>query len=151
VRAKGIASAIAVNGTMLDLTGGAPKVVEHIEAGRTYLDGAVQIGAMDGVVRDRIRMALNGHALVTLIIDEDGDTLGDPWCELMGLPETGRSKAPLTDVIEEDLAQFVGRAGRKVLGDDDKLEDGLRRIVRNTAVNEVGKKPEVTVVISRLG
>ncbi|MFP4044468.1 MAG: ribonuclease J [Rhodosalinus sp.] len=150
-KSRGYEAAIAVNGTMLDLTGETPKVAEHIEAGRTYLDGAVQIGALDGVVRDRIRMALNGHALVTLIIDEDGDTLGDPWCELMGLPETGRSRAPLTDVIEEDLAQFVGRAGRKVLADDDKLEDGLRRIVRNTSVNEVGKKPEVTVVISRLG
>ena len=150
-KSRGYEAAIAVNGTMLDLTGDAPRVAEYIEAGRTYLDGAVQIGALDGVVRDRIRMALNGHALVTLIIDEDGDTLGDPWCELMGLPETGRSKAPLTDVIEEDLAQFLGRAGRKVLSDDDKLEDGLRRIVRNTAANEVGKKPEVTVVISRLG
>ncbi|RBI87033.1 ribonuclease J [Rhodosalinus halophilus] len=149
-RSRGYAAAIAPNGTMLDLTGEAPKVAEHVETGRTYLDGTAQIGALDGIVRDRIRMALNGHALVTLIIDEDGDPLGEPWCEIMGLPETGRSGA-LVESLEEDLAQFVGRAGRKVLADDDKLEEGLRRTVRNTAFNEIGKKPEVTVVISRLG
>ncbi|WP_372893977.1 ribonuclease J, partial [Rhodosalinus sp.] len=150
-RSRGYASAIAPNGTMLDLTGDAPQVAEHVETSRIYLDGTAQIGALDGVVRDRIRMALNGHALVTLILDEDGDPLGEPWCELRGLPESGRSRADLAEVIEADLAQFMGRAGKKVLGDDDRLEDGLRRIVRNTAFNEIGKKPEVTVVISRLG
>ena len=49
---------IAVNGTMLDLTGNAPKVAEYVETGRTYLDGSVRIGALDGIVRDRVRMAL---------------------------------------------------------------------------------------------
>ena len=34
--------------------------------------------------------------------------------------------------------------------DDGKLEEGMRRIVRQSAQDEIGKKPEVTVVISRL-
>jgi ribonuclease J len=29
------------------------------------------IGAMDGIVRDRIRMAIGGHVFVTLILDEE--------------------------------------------------------------------------------
>jgi ribonuclease J len=88
--------------------------------------------------------------LVTVILDEDDDPLGEPWCEIKGLTETGKSNAPLVDVLEEDLAQFLGRAGAKTLTDDDKLEDGLRRIVRQACLNEIGKKPEVTVVVSRL-
>ncbi|MGR3745155.1 MAG: ribonuclease J [Pseudooceanicola nanhaiensis] len=141
---------IAVNGTMLDLTGNAPKVAEYVETGRTYLDGSVRIGALDGIVRDRIRMALNGHVTVTVIIDEEDEPLGDPWCDVRGLSETGRSNAPLQDVLEEDLSQFLGRAGAKTLRDDDKLEEALRRVVRQGAQDEIGKKPEVTVVISRL-
>ena len=94
-------------------------------------------------------MALNGHVTVTAIV-EDGEPLGDPWCELMGLPETGRSNAPLVDVLEGDLSQFMGRAKAATLADDDKLEDELRQIVRSSAQNEIGKKPEVTVVISRV-
>lgn len=140
---------LAPNGTMLDLTGDHAKVAEYVETGRTYLDGAVQIGALDGVIRNRIRLALNGHAVVSLILEED-EPLGEPWVDLMGLPETGISKAPLVEVLEEDLSQFVGRAGRKTLSNDEELEKELTRVVRQTSESEIGKKPEVTVVISRL-
>ncbi|MEC7300707.1 MAG: ribonuclease J, partial [Pseudomonadota bacterium] len=121
-----------------------------VETGRTYLDGSVQVGALDGVIRDRIRMALNGHVTVTVVLDEQDEPLGDPWCDLMGLPELGRSHAPLRDVLEEDLGHFLNRAGPATLTDDDKIEESLRRIVRQSSQNEIGKKPEVTVVVSRL-
>ncbi|MGH1465270.1 MAG: ribonuclease J [Cognatishimia sp.] len=148
--AKGRASFVAVNGTMLELSGNAPKVTEFVETGRTYLDGSIKIGAMDGIVRDRIRMALNGHVIINVILDEDNEPLGEAWVEVMGLPEQGSSFAPLVDVLEEDLTQFLGRAGAKTLADDDKLEENLRRIARNSAKTEIGKKPEVSVIISRM-
>jgi ribonuclease J len=148
--AGGRTGVLAVNGTMLDLTGNAPKVVDYVETGRTYLDGTVKVGALDGVVRDRIRMALNGHVTVTVILDEEDEPLGEPWCDTMGLPEIGTSRAALVEVLEEDLNQFLMRAEAKTLRDDDKLEEAMRRIVRQTAKAEIGKKPEVTVVISRM-
>lgn len=148
--AGGRAGILAVNGTMLDLTGNAPKVVDYVETGRTYLDGTVKVGALDGVVRDRIRMALNGHVTVTVILDEEDEPLGEPWCDTMGLPEIGSSRAALVEVLEEDLNQFLMRADAKTLRDDDKLEEAMRRIVRQTAKAEIGKKPEVTTVISRM-
>jgi len=147
---NGRAAIIAPNGMMLELTGNAPKVVEYVETGRTYVDGSVQIGALDGVVRDRIRMGLNGHVLATVIIDEDGEMLGDPWCETMGLAVNGKSNAPLVDVLEHDLGQAMGRAKGKTLADDVALEDLARKTIRKSAQDEIGKKPEVTVVISRL-
>lgn len=146
---NGYKSIIAPNGTGVNLAGGQMKVVEFVETGRTYLDGSVHIGAMDGVVRDRIRMALNGMVVSTVIIEDDAP-LGECWCEVKGLPETGRSKAPLVDVLEEDLNQFLMRANKKTLSDDDKLEEEMRRIIRRSTQQEVGKKPEVQVVISRL-
>ncbi len=148
--AGGRAGVLAVNGTMLDLTGNAPQVVDYVETGRTYLDGTVKVGALDGVVRDRIRMALNGHVTVTVILDDEDEPLGEPWCDTMGLPELGTSRAALVEVLEEDLNQFLMRADAKTLRDDDKLEEAMRRIVRQTAKSEIGKKPEVTTVISRL-
>lgn len=141
---------VAVNGTMLDLSGNAPTVADFVETGRTYLDGSVQVGALDGVVRNRIRMALNGHVTVTVILDEEDEPLGEPWCDTMGLAEIGTSRAALVEVMEEDLNQFLMRADRKTLRDDDKLEEALRRIARQTAMVEIGRKPEVTTVISRM-
>ena len=85
-----------------------------------------------------------------MILDEAHEPLGDPWCELMGLPETGSSNTALVDVLEHDLGQLLGRADAKTLRDDDKLSEAMRRAVRNSAQGEIGKKPEVTVVVSRL-
>ena len=146
---KGLASVVAVNGMVVNLSGNAPTIDEFVETGRTYIDGSVQVGSLDGVVRDRIRMALNGHIVITIIMDDDGP-LGDPWCEIKGLPETGDSRVEFVEVLEEDLSQFLMRASKKTLGDDKKLEDELRRAARHTARTEIGKKPEVTVVISHL-
>jgi len=146
----GIAAAVAPNGTMLDLSGDVPEVVEHVETGRLYLDGTAIIGALDGVVRDRIRMALNGVVTVTVILDESDKSMGEPWVELMGLPPVGRGERPLSETLEADLDEAIGRLGRKVMSDDDKLEEEIRKVVRQVTMEEIGKKPEVTVVISRL-
>ncbi|MFN4057168.1 MAG: ribonuclease J [Roseinatronobacter sp.] len=147
---RGLQSLVVANGSMVDLTGNAPVLVDEVETGRIYLDGSRLIGAMDGIVRDRIRMAIGGHVFVTLILDEEDEVLGDPWAELMGLAPQGRSAEPLQEVIEQELSDFLTRAGRKVMADDDKLNDGMRRVVRQVVMEEIGKKPEVTVVISRL-
>jgi ribonuclease J len=146
----GLAAAVAPNGTMLDISGEVPKVAERIETGRVYLDGTALVGQLDGVVRDRIRMALNGHVTVTLILDEGNAPLGEAWVDLKGLPPTGKGERDLAQTMEGDLTEFLETAGRKLLADDDKLEEAIRRVVRQVAMEEIGKKPEMTVVISRL-
>lgn len=146
---NGRRAVVAPNGVGIDLSGNAPKVAEYVETGRTYLDGSVQIGALDGVIRDRMRLAQNGLVVATVIIEDD-EPLGDCWCEVKGLAEVGLSRAPLVDVLEEDVNQFLRRANAKTLRDDDKLEEDMRRILRKTTQAETGKKPEVQIIISRL-
>ncbi len=104
--AKGIATEIVTNGMLMDITGDAPKVAEQIETGRVYLDGSALIGAMDGVVRDRIRMALNGH------VAGDGASSTkrtSRWASLgwrsWACPRRGRGNRPLVDTLEADLAE----------------------------------------------
>ena len=148
--AKGIASIVATNGQMVDITGDKPVHAQEIDHGRIYLDGSVLIGAMDGVVRDRIRMALNGTAMVSVIVDETDSPFPDAWVELMGLPEKGRSNTPVAQQIEAELAEFLERADAKTVADDQKLEEAVKKITRQVAMEEIGKKPEVTAIISRL-
>ncbi|MDB6454351.1 ribonuclease J [Falsirhodobacter sp. 20TX0035] len=146
----GIRSAVVTNGMMVDITGNSPVPVERVEPKRIYLDGGMLIGAFDGVVRDRIRLALNGHVLVTLLLDESDELLGEVWVEVMGLAAKGRNGAPFSDTLEKELTEYLEGAGSKLLRDDDRLEEGLRRMARQVGQDEIGKKPEVTVVISRL-
>lgn len=147
---RGLAAAIAPNGTMLDLSGDAPRVVDQIETGRLYLDGTAIYGALDGVVRARLKLAMNGLVVVTLIIDEEGQPLGEAWAETHGLPATGRGGQPLGEAVEQALAAELDRAERKLLAHDGRLTEALKRRVRAVCLDEIGKKPEVSVVISRL-
>ena len=148
--AKGVSCLLASNGTMVDLSGNQLKVVDHVDTGRLYLDGTTKFGALDGIVRDRIKLAVNGIILVNIIFDENDDMLGEPWCEIRGLPDVGQSECNVIDVLEEDLSQYIGRSKPSVIQDDDKLEKDIKRIARQTALTEIGKKPEVSVIISRL-
>ncbi|KGJ15526.1 ribonuclease J [Paracoccus sanguinis] len=149
-RAKGMASEIVTNGMMMDLSGDTLRQVDDVPTGRIYLDGTVLIGAMDGVVRDRIRMALNGHATVSVIIDENDEPLPDAWVETMGLAAQGRAGVPLARHVESELGEYLERVDQTTATDDKKLDEGLRRIVRQATMEEIGKKPEVKIVISRL-
>ncbi|MGB3407381.1 MAG: ribonuclease J [Jannaschia sp.] len=148
--AGGRLGVVAPNGTMLDLSGNAPKVVDHVETGRTYLDGSALVGQFDGVVRDRIRMALNGHAVVAVMVDDDNEVLEDTWVDLRGLPDVADNGASLADLMEQHLAGQLSRVDTRTAGDDEKLEDLIVKGVRKVAQDEVGKRPEVTVLITRL-
>jgi ribonuclease J len=147
---RGIPGAVAPNGTMLDLTGDAPRVAEHVETGRLYLDGTVLIGAMDGIVRERVRMALRGKVSVSVIIDEDGRPLGGAWVEATGLPDNPKMRDGLEGALEAEIGRVLGRAKPAEIDDDEALDELIQRAVSRIANDAVGKKPVCTVMISRL-
>ena len=140
----------SVRGNILSLSSNKPTILEKVELGRLYLDGSSKVTSTEGAVRDRIRMALNGLVIVTILLDEKDDLIGDPWCETKGLPLVTNSNAPLIDCLEEDLGQLIGRVDPDVILNNDKLEEVLKRGARQTCKSEIGKKPEVSVIISRL-
>lgn len=148
--AKGMEGIIAPNGAMVELSGNSPRIVEYIDVAKIYLDGATLVGALDGVIRDRMKLALNGLVAVAVIVDEDDVLLEDSWVALRGLPELSGKGDDLADIIEEELASAMTRFDAKTVNDDDRLEEAVRRVVRNLCLVEIGKKPEVTVLIQRL-
>ena len=145
---NGYGAAIVPNGTMIDLSHNQGEVLDIIETGRTYLDGSVLIGAMDGVVRERVRMALRGLVAVSVVIDEEDRPLDGVWVELHGLPEAqfGSLQQDLEEAIEADLS----RVKLRDLKDDDAIVERVSRVARKICNDQVGKKPLVTVMTNRL-
>jgi ribonuclease J len=147
---RGIPAAIAPNGTVIDLTGDAPVLAEHVDTGRLYLDGTQLIGALDGIVRERIRMALRGHVAVNIIIDERGKPMGGSWVELTGLPDNPKMRDGLAGALEAEIDRVLSRAKRNELADDESLDELIQRAVSRISNDAVGKKPVCKVMISRL-
>lgn len=149
--AGGYSPVVAPNGALVELTGNEPKIVEMIETGRRYVDGTVMYGAMDGIVRDRLRMAMRGMLVVNIVFDENSDLVGDAWVEAKGLFTSVNGKeAALQAELEKGITQELERAKKKLRSDDEAVEKLVTQAASNRTNRMIGKKPEVIVMINRL-
>jgi len=151
-REWGIVQALlAPNGTIMRLDGDQPGEVEHVETGRIYLDGKVHIGAFDGVVRERLKLARNGQVMVAVVVDVDGVLIADPGVRCLGMPQQDHGwKAPLDEMIANAVDDAIEGAPRKAKRSDSGLEQVIARAARGVAVRYWGKKPVMTVILTRL-
>ncbi|MCO4824764.1 MAG: ribonuclease J, partial [Amylibacter sp.] len=126
-----------------------PNIVSHIETGRIYLDGKRLIGAYDGVVLERMRMAIRGAVVVSLLF-EDNALIGESWAEVLGLPDTGAMEPALQEVLERAIDEELLSSKKNLLASDDDVERLVARTVSRVCRDLVGKKPVVKVLINRL-
>ncbi|SOH95398.1 ribonuclease J [Monaibacterium marinum] len=149
--AGGLTPVIAPNGAMVELTGNEPKIVEMVETGRRYVDGSVMYGAMDGIVRDRLRMAMRGMLVVNIVFDENSDLVGDAWVEAKGLfANVDGNEASLQTELEKGVTQELERSKKRLRSDDEAVEKLVKQAASNRTNRMIGKKPEVIVMINRL-
>lgn len=145
------ASCVAPNGTMISLSGGAPKVVEEIETGRVYVDGETHVGALDGVIRARLKLARQGHVGIALVVDEDGELIADPDVRCTGAPEDGEGwPAPLDEMIADAVDEALDKLSKKQRLSDEVIEETASQACRKLCAKYWGKKPETTVMAVRL-
>lgn len=151
-RRWGVSTAlVAPNGTMVRLDGNDPGTVEHIEPGRVYLDGSTPVGALDGVIRERLKLARQGHVVASVVVDEDGDLIADPDVKCLGAPKDGPGwSAPLDEMIADAIDDALDGAPRKTVRTDQGVEELAGRAIRQTCQRHWGKRPVVTVLITRL-
>jgi ribonuclease J len=142
---------VAPNGTVARLDGNAPGVVEHVETGRIYLDGTVQVGALDGVIRERLKLARQGLVVVSLVIDEDGELIADPEARALGLPADQEGwEDSLAAAVAFTVDEAMEQAPKKQTRTDGGVEEVVSRAARRAATRLLGKKPVVSVIIHRL-
>ncbi|MEM0942913.1 MAG: ribonuclease J [Pseudomonadota bacterium] len=142
---------IAPNGAVARLDGNAPKIVEYVETGRVYLDGRTHVGALDGVIRDRLKMARQGHVIVAVVVDEEGELLADPEIRCIGAPKDGDGwNAPLDEMIQAAVDDAIETAAPRQKRTEKDVEELAGRAARNIAQKFWGKKPVMTVIVTRL-
>ena len=145
---------VAPNGAMVRLAGGpenAPTVIDEVETGRVYIDGSVHVGAMDGVLRSRLKLARQGHVSIALVVDEEGELIADPEVRSVGLPEDGEDwPAPIDEMIAEAVDEAVERLGEREKQSDTQIEETAAGACRRVCEKRWGKKPETTAIVVRL-
>lgn len=147
---SGIPEVVQVrNGDLLRLAPGPAEIVDQVPFGRLYKDG-VLVGTDEAMgIRERRKLSFAGHVAVNVVLDDRYELSGDPDIVAVGVAKVD---AYGQDVEELMLTAAVGafdsipRARRKDL---DLVQEAVRRAVRSAANDAWGKKPLVTVFVTR--
>lgn len=137
------------NGDMLRLWPGAAEIIDQVPFGRLYKDGVLVGSEEDMGVRDRRKLSFAGHVAVNVVLDDRYDLSGDPDIVAIGLPVSNAKGEDLEEIMLDAAIGAVDSIPRQRRKDLDMVQEAVRRAVRGTANQAWGKKPLVTVFVTR--
>ena len=139
----------ARNGDMLRLAPGAAEIIDKVPSGRFYKDGKL-IGDDQAVgIRDRKKLSFAGHVAVNVVFDEKYELAGDPDLVAIGVAAVDAKGEGLEDLMLDAAIGAVDSIPRQRRKDLDMVQEAVRRAVRAAANDAWGKKPLVTVFVTR--
>lgn len=137
------------DGDMLRLWPGAAQIVDQVPFGRVYKDGKL-IGTDEAMgIRDRRKLSYAGHVAVNVVLDDRHELSGDPDIVAIGVAEADVSGESLEELMLDAAIGAVDSIPRQRRKDLDLVQEAVRRAVRATANEVWGKKPLVTVFVTR--
>ena len=146
-KAAGVPQVMVVRcGDIVRLAPGEGAVIDEAPVGRLYRDGRLLVESTEGPVRDRRKLAQVGIAVVSLVIDTKGQIAADPDVVLDGIPETDVNGRDMLDIVLDAVDSTLRSVPPRRRLDQDKIEDMVKKAVRNTIDNAWGKRPIVKVM-----
>ena len=137
------------NGDMIRLAPGPAEIVDQVPFGRIFKDGRL-IGSEDEMgIKDRRKLSYVGHVAVNVVLDDRHEIAGDPDVVAIGVARTDSRGEDMEDLMLDaaiGAIESIPRARRKDL---DLVAEAVRRAVRAAANEAWGKKPIVTVFVTR--
>ncbi|QND50217.1 ribonuclease J [Rhizobium lusitanum] len=138
------------NGDILRLAPGSVEVIGQAPHGRIFKDG-ILIGDFDEMgIGERKKLSFVGHVAVNVVLDARYDIVGDPDVVAIGLPAYDDEGEEMEDTLFDAVVSAIESIPRARRKDIDMLQEAARRAVRAAANHGWGKKPVVTVFVTRM-
>lgn len=138
------------NGDILRIAPGPAEVIDQAPFGRVYKDGKLVGDIEEMGIADRKKLAYVGHVAVNVLLDSRYDFLGDPDVVPFGLPEFDDEGESMEDTLYDAVLGAVESIPRSRRKDLERVREAVRRAVRSTANEAWGKKPVVTVFLTKV-
>ncbi len=138
------------NGDILRLAPGPAEVVDQAPFGRVYKDGKLVGDFEEMGIGERRKLSFVGHVAVNVLLDSRYDFLGDPDVVACGLPEVDEEGEDMEDTLYDAILGAVESIPRVRRKDLDVVRESIRRAVRAAANEAWGKKPVVTVFVTKV-
>jgi ribonuclease J len=138
------------NGDILRLAPGPAEVIDQAPFGRVYKDGRLLGDLEEMGISERKKLSYVGHVAVNVVLDSRFDFLGDPDVVPVGLPEFDFEGESMEDTLYDAVLGAVESIPRSRRKDLATVREAIRRAVRSTANEVWGKKPIVTVFLTKV-
>jgi ribonuclease J len=137
------------NGDMLKIAPGPAEIVDQVASGRMFKDGKL-IGSDETMgIRDRRKLSYVGHVAVNVVLDDRYEIAGDPDLVAVGVAKIDAAGEELEELMLDAAIGAIESIPRVRRKDLDLVAEAVRRAVRASANDAWGKKPIVTVFVTR--
>jgi ribonuclease J len=137
------------DGDMIRLAPGAAEIIDKVPFGRIYKDGRLVGDDEQMGIKERRKLSFAGHVAVNVVLDERYELAGDPDIVAVGVAKVDSRGEDLEDLMLEAAVGAVDSIPRQRRKDLDLVQEAVRRAVRGAANETWGKKPLVTVFVTR--
>src|SRR6187399_2466559 len=122
---------LAENGSVVELTPRAARIVDHVEAGVTFVDGLGVGDVEDVALRDRRRLSEDGVLIVvtTVALDGDGSDVAPPELIARGLGEDEELIDDLRAEAERIVRDLAGNGVTEIKLLQEHIHDGIGQAV----------------------
>ncbi len=137
------------NGDMLKIAPGPAEIIDQVASGRMFKDGKL-IGSDETMgIRDRRKLSYVGHVAVNVVLDDRYEIAGDPDLVAVGVAKIDAAGEELEELMLDAAIGAIESIPRVRRKDLDLVAEAVRRAVRASANDAWGKKPIVTVFVTR--
>jgi len=135
---------IAENGTVVELARGEARIVDHVEAGVTFVDG-LRVGDVEDVaLRDRRRLADDGVLIVvTTLATSDGHEIAPPELISRGFAESEE----LLDELRDEADRVVRELASEHVVEIKLLQEHIHDAVGQIVYDRTRRRPMVLPVV----
>jgi ribonuclease J len=137
------------NGDMLRLAPGSAEIIDQVPFGRIYKDGKLTGDDETMGIRERRKLSFAGHVAVNVVLDDRHELAGDPDIVAIGVARADASGDDMEELMLDAAIGAVDSIPRARRKDLDLVQEAVRRAVRAAANEAWGKKPLVTVFVTK--
>ena len=138
---------LAENGTVVELDSEhGPRIVDHVDAGVTFVDGLGVGDVHDVALRDRRRLSEDGILIVvaTLAVQNGGGLTASPELIARGF---GEGADPLLDELREEASRVLDELLRDDVTEIKLLQEHLHEALGGVVYSRTRRRPMVLPVI----
>jgi ribonuclease J len=135
---------LAENGTVVELAGGAARIVEQLDTGSTFVDGLGVGDVRDVALRDRRHLSEDGVLIVVVTMGaQNGREVGAPEVIARGFADSG----PLLDEARQEAARTLAACLDQDVSELKLLQEHLHDNVGQLIAERTGRRPMILPVV----